>query len=251
MATQLTLVNRVLRRLREDEVDSVSNSAYAQLLAIWINDGMTDLGDSYAWTSLKHEITISMTQGVTEYDLSATVANGGVVPNGERPTTDRSMLIWDRNGNRPAAYLFASASDSTMNGQMRLMSEEDRVRRLQQDRDLQNLEPVDFSLKLAADGDGYLFTVWPEPAAARTVRISFWTPQADMEIDGTDDAVEIIVPATPVEAYVHMTASNERGEEMGEPGNVLEKRYFNLLGGVIEAATKNDERINVYESYRD
>jgi hypothetical protein len=251
MATQITLINNVLRRLREDEVETTDSGAYSQLIAMWINDGMRELSDRYAWSSLKHEITVTLAQGTSEYDISATVADGGDVPNTERPTTGESMLIWDRNGNRPSAYLFADASDATMNGQMRLMTEEDRVRRLQQDRDLQNLEPVDFSLKLAADGDGYLFTVWPTPAAARTVRISFWTPQAELSIDGTDDSTEIIVPNAAVEGYAHLTASNERGEEMGEPGNVLERRYINLLGGVMEAAMKNEERVNVYESYRD
>ena len=236
MATQLIMVNNVLARLREDPVASVSSDAYSQLIAMWINDGMRELSDRFAWTALEHEIEVSLIQGTAEYALSA--------------TTDESLLIWDQR-NRPVAYLYDDVSDGTMNGQMLLITEETRIRLESVNRAQQNLNPVHFSLKLATDGSGYLFTVWPAPQAARLVRIRFWTPQPDLAIDGTDNTTNNILNNPTIEAYVHLAAANERGEEMGEPGNILERRYNNLLGGIIEAAMMNDERANVYESHRD
>jgi hypothetical protein len=153
--------------------------------------------------------------------------------------------------NKPVAFLFDDASDTDTNAQMRLITEEDRYRKQQGDRSQTQIDPIDFSLKLKSDGDGYLLTVWPIPSAARTIRIKFWTPQAEIAYDGTADSTEIIVHNATVEAYAHMIASNERGEEMGEPGNVLERRWQGLLGGIMETAFKDGERLNVYESRRD
>jgi len=251
LATQLTLINNVLRRLREDTVATTNESDYSTLIAMFINDGIRDLSDRFAWKSLEHEITITLASGTIEYDLSDLVSAGGDVPDTERATTSESILMWDNTVNKPVAFLFGDESDATHNAHMSLITEEDRYRKQQNDRDLTQLEPYEFSLKLKSDGDGYLFTVWPKPLAARTVRIKFWTPQAEIATDGTADNTEVIVHNAVVEAYAHMIASNERGEEMGEPGNVLERRWAGLVGGIMETAFKDGERLNVYESHRD
>lgn len=252
MATQLTLINNVLRRLREDTVATPTESDYSTLLAMWVNDGIRALTDSYYWESLIHEITFELAASTATYDLSATIANGGVVTNGERPTTEHSMLEWDRTMRKPSAFLFDDVSDQNMNAQMRLISEADRTRKFQGRRDLSNELPVDFSLKLNPEGDGYDLSIWPLPTVARTVRIKFWTPQSELSIsDNTDSGTSVIVNSAVVEAYVHMIASNERGEEMGEPGSVLEQRYIALLGAAMEAPMRTEERENRYESVRD
>ena len=50
MATQLTIVNKVLQKLREDTVSSVANSSYAKLIAMFVNDAKEDLEDMWFWT---------------------------------------------------------------------------------------------------------------------------------------------------------------------------------------------------------
>ena len=100
MATQLTIINNVLRRLREDTVDTPTENDYSTLVAMWVNDGIRDITDRYTWESLKHEIVFALAASTTEYDLSATVANGGVVDNTDRPTTEHSMLQWDDRADR-------------------------------------------------------------------------------------------------------------------------------------------------------
>lgn len=246
---QLKMVNDILLRLREDAVESVNTNAYSQLVAMWINDGMAAVTDTFAFTSLKHEITIALVAGTIEYDLSATIANGGDVPNTGRTTSEDSMLIFQDTA--ASAFLFDDTSDKDTKARMRLITEDERYEKQQYDRTMVNLDPVDFSLKQTAEGDGLLFTVWPIPDAARTVRIQFWTPQGELGIDGSDDSTEIIVHNRTVIAYAHLIASNERGEEMGEPGNLLERRYLATLAATVELAIRNDERLNVYESYRD
>ena len=250
MASQLTLVNNVLRRLREDTVTSVADNAYAQLIAMWLNDGIREVCEAYDWSSLTHTVNVAVSDGTSEYDLSALVSGGGNVDNSDRATTTDSMLRFDAYG-RPLCWLFDTSSSDTPNIQLKLLTDDERVRMYNLDRDEAQVDPSYFSLSLNTDGDGYRITLYPEPDAARHLRIVFNTPQAELAIDGTDNSTEIIVPNAPVEAYVHMVAANERGEEIGEPGNMLERRYINVLGGAIEAAMTADIRSNKYESVRD
>lgn len=250
MATQLKLVNNVLARLREDAVASVADNAYAQLIAMFINDGVREVTEAYDWSSLLHTIKVAVVDGTLEYDLTALVASGGNVDDTGRVTTADSMLRFDSAG-RPIAFLYDDSADTDANVQLKLITEDDRNYKALLDTSEAQVDPNCFSLPMAASGDGYLIRFWPEPDAARELRITFWTPQADLAIDGTDDATSVIVPNQAVEAYAHMRAANERGEEIGEPGNILEAFYYRLLGGAIEAAMSADMRSNRYESRRD
>lgn len=249
MATQLTLVNNVLRRLREDEVTSVADNAYSQLIAMWVQDGIDDVTTSYDWSSLQHDITVAIVAGTSEYDLSLSVTNTGDVPDAERVTNNESLLLFS-NG-RPVAFLYDDSSDTDANVQLSYIMEADRARINSWDNDQDNEDPARFSLRQTDTGDGYKLTLWPAPSLNRELRIKFQTPQLDLAIDGTDDATEVIVPNKIVEAYAHMVAANERGEEIGEPGNLLERRFINRLGSAIEAAMASDIRANRYESVRD
>ena len=246
--TQLELVNNVLRRLREDEVTSIADNAYSQLLAMWLNDGITEVTNSYDFTALRHDITVAIAIGQSDYDLANTIAMSGDVPNAERVTTLESLLMWIDT--RPQAYLYADGSATDVDQFLRYITPDEMKRKQQLDVD-PNTYPSFFTLETDTAGKGLALTVWPEPATVRELRMTFWTPQAELAIDGTDDATSIIVPNKPVEAYVHLTAANERGEEIGEPGNMLERVYLARLAEIIEAAMSSDVRANRYESRRD
>lgn len=236
MATRLTILNKILRKLRETEATTVADSAYTKLLGQFINDGMDEVSENHDWTSLNHEIVVSLTASTFEYDLTA--------------TSEKSQLLFD-NDERPVAFLFDDVNDTDTNGQMRLISEAKRYRNYQGDRSLENLEPIDFSLVMAADGDNWLIRLWPAPSASRTLRINFWTPQAELTLTSADDSTEIIIPNRPVELYAYGMALNERGEELGEPGNLAERNYLNALGAAKENDMHGRIRVNEYEMYRD
>lgn len=250
MATQLTIVNNVLRRLREDTVTSVADNAYSQLIAMFINDGMREVQEAYDWRMLDSSVHFSTVNGQTEYDLSATVDTTGDVVSGGNTTNLDSMLRWDNSTHRPMAFSYDDSNQGE-GCQMWLLQDHARGRRQLQDTDQTNEEPVHFSIHQLSDGAGLGASLWPTPNAVKYIVMTFWTPQAELAIDGTDDNTNILVPVAPVEAYAHMTAANERGEEIGEPGNLLERRYTRVLGGAIEAAMTHDGRANRYESWRD
>jgi len=67
--TYLQLVNSVLRRLREDEVSSVSQTSYSRLIGEFVNDAKRSVEDSYDWTALRTTLTVSTIDSVFNYTL--------------------------------------------------------------------------------------------------------------------------------------------------------------------------------------
>ena len=209
MATQLNIVNDVLRRLREDEVSSVATSAYATLMAMFLNDAKEDLEDEWFWAVNEISIDTSITSdGARTYDLTS--------------TTDRSFLIRQINDQTPHAY------DVTTNQNGQLM--DIPLKRLQQVRDtyrgtVPDVEaPREFAITPDSDGRGYTLTLAQGATSARTWRTYWYAPQAELALDGTADNTGIVLPERPLFLRTLYYALNERGEEMGEPGGIAERK---------------------------
>ena len=67
--TYLEAVNKVLRRLREDEVVSVSSNPYSKLIGELVNDAKRLVEDAWDWSSLRTTLTVNTTAGVFSYNL--------------------------------------------------------------------------------------------------------------------------------------------------------------------------------------
>ena len=71
MSTQyLTIVNEVLRRLREDEVSAVANTTYSKMVGDFVNDAKRIVEDSHAWSTLRTTIVVPTVADTTEYSLT-------------------------------------------------------------------------------------------------------------------------------------------------------------------------------------
>ena len=71
MSTQyLTIVNEVLRRLREDEVSAVANTTYSKMVGDFVNDAKRIVEDSHAWSTLRTTIVVPTVANTTEYSLT-------------------------------------------------------------------------------------------------------------------------------------------------------------------------------------
>ena len=66
----LNAINRVLRRLREDEVASVTSNTYAKLVGDYVNDAVRLVEDSWDWSVLRKEIAVDTVADQREYNLS-------------------------------------------------------------------------------------------------------------------------------------------------------------------------------------
>ena len=221
MATQLVLVNNILRRLRETEVTSVASNAYAKLIAQFINDAKADMEDiNYEWSVYVTEVdTTILADGTRTYDLTG--------------TNDRSWLMRDFEEDRlPAAY------DITTDQMAQLCDFPYKI--LKKNRalsgDVDDVQrPTIFSVVADADGRGWTLELLWGASEARTWRTYWYIPQAELALDGTDDATGVLLPNRPIEMRAYFYALNERGEEMGEPGGVAETRAQVALASALEA----------------
>jgi len=225
MATQVTIVNNILRELREDTVTNVNDTTYAQLIAKFVNRAKGWMEDAnHYWSVYITEIdtTVLADSSTVTYDLTG--------------TTDRSVLMRDTERDwLPAAY------DITSNevGQLNDFPYSDilRERALTNNTSKTVTTPKAFAVLADSDGRGWtIHTLWPVTSteSARSWRSYWYVPQADLALDGTDDDTEIKLPALPIELYATYLALNERGEEMGQPGSLAAANAVDALGSALE-----------------
>ena len=68
--TYLDIVNKVLIRLREDEVSSVNQTAYSKLIGEFVNDAMRLVEDAWSWSALRTTLTVTTSQNIFNYVLT-------------------------------------------------------------------------------------------------------------------------------------------------------------------------------------
>lgn len=67
--TYLDLVNNVLRRMREEEVASVSESTYSKMVGDFINDAKKIVEAAWDWSALRTTLTITTSADIFNYVL--------------------------------------------------------------------------------------------------------------------------------------------------------------------------------------
>jgi len=70
--TYLEAVNRVLIRLREEEVTTVNQNSYSKLIGTFVNDAKRMVEDAWDWSSLRTTITVTTEADVFSYNLLGT-----------------------------------------------------------------------------------------------------------------------------------------------------------------------------------
>jgi hypothetical protein len=252
--TYLEVVNRILRRLRETEVTSVNETAYSKLIGEFVNDIKEEIEGDHAWSQLWQTVHFDsqIAPVLTFYDLSATRADGGKVTNGFPVTTERSQLLYETRDyftpvstGRATLPSFYDVTDT--NNAFRL-GEVDYSNHLGAEilgsGDTSD-QPSTFSRIFwpGAGGVGLLIQIDPIPTTVRTYSLGIYTPQAYLD-SVTDDTTEVTVPSRPVILGAYMLALNERGEELGEPGGLIEQRYLEAKDSAIERDNEAPHRLN-------
>lgn len=244
--TILQIINKVLRRLREDTVSAINETDYSYMVCEMLNDIHQEVLD-HDWSAMEHVIDVPVDASQRVLDLTRLEADGGDVLAGGRVTNNGSLLRFD--GGFPQAWVFDDTSD-TDGDQLLLVTPEQMEQLYQTSRDETSTDPSYFTLRQSPDRAGLQMVLWPTPTAARHIRMRFWTPEDEVDPD-TDSARTMLVPDRVLYLGTVMLALNERGEEMGEPGNVAERRFYSALSQAIEADLNIRQYGNRYESWRE
>jgi len=207
----LDAVNKVLKRLRERPVVSVSDTEYSELVGMFINDAKREVEEAWDWSALRTSLTVTTTEGAFNYELNGTqnsikvldvmnVSNNSFMAYQTAHWFDRQFLSSDVATGFPAYYTF--------NG-------------------------------VGTDGDT-LVDIFPRPDGVYTLRFNVIARSVDLE----DDADKFHIPPHPVVMLAYAKAVEERGEDNAQTGNTAFAQANKTLNDAIQLdANKHPEEL--------
>jgi hypothetical protein len=207
--TYLELVNKVLIRLRENTVSSVSENSYSMLIGDLVNKSKTFVEMSWNWNGLRKTFFIDTIPDVYTYVLTDS-RQGSKLINAWNDTTKRELtpmstgeaerqFLTNRQPSAPTHYSF--------NGMF-----------------------TDQSLKV---------NLWPIPDRSYFVSFNMFVPQTELVNDGD----VLLVPHRPVIEGAAALAVRERGEDGGEGSAFQNNDFVQFLSDAIssDAGLHSDE----------
>jgi len=198
--TYLELVNDVLIRLRENEVTSVSDTAYSKLIGKYVNDAKRQVEDAYNWNALSTTLTADTTASLFNYVLTGSGQRFRVIDAVNDSTDDYLRLKTTQDMNQ----LFLMTN--TESGAPRYY----------------NFNGTN------SNGDTQV-DVYPIPDGVYNLRFNIIKPQLPLSANAT----QLLVPSEPVILGAVARAVAERGEDGGLASNELYGLYKQSLGDAI------------------
>ena len=197
----LDAVNKVLKRLRERTVTSVSDTEYSELIGMFINDAKLEVEEAWNWSALRQSLTVTTTSDVFNYELNGTQNNVSVlyVTN----VTSNAFMQYQSAAWFDDKFLSATVATGT---------------------------PSNYSFNgVSTDGDT-LVDIYPKPDGVYTLRFNVVARTADLE----SDADKFNVPSHPVVMLAYAKAIEERGEDNAQTGNTAFANARALLNDAIQ-----------------
>jgi len=201
--TYLDLVNNVLRRLREDEVTTVSSNTYSKMSGDFVNDAKKLVEAAWDWSALRTTLTVTTSADVFNYVLTGS-QNKIKILNALNDTSNltleyQTQVYFDDKYllNTPAS---GAPAFYTFNG-------------------------------VNASGDTQI-DVYPKPDGVYTLRFNCTLRNDDL----TADTDNMLIPAQPV---IH-TAIALLARERGETGGTSAPEYFGIADKYLSDAIALD-----------
>lgn len=209
--TYLELVNAVLRRVRETEVSTVSQTAYSKLIGDYVNETKREVEDAWDWNALRTTLTANTTVDLFNYVL---------VGSGQRFKVLNAL-------NDTSNWFLKMASGKWMDEQFLLGDS------------VQKASPQYYNFNgVDANGDTQV-DIYPVPDGVYAIRFNVVLPQEDLSAD----LDKLSIPADPVIQGAVLKAIIERGEDGGRGSELQAEAYRKSVGNAIaiEAARYPDE----------
>lgn len=205
--TYLEVVNKVLRRLREPTVASVSENSYSALIGELVNVSKREIEDAWNWSVLRTTLTATTAPDLFNYVLSGAGTRFRVL---EVINDTDNFFMQPRDGRWFESHLLLT--------------------------DPQKGSPIYYNFNgVTVYGDSQV-DVFPIPDAVYTLRFNVVMPQDDLTLD-----TEVVqIPYTLLIEGVLARAIAERGEDGGNQDQ--EMRYRNMLADLI--AIENGQRVD-------
>ena len=201
--TYLNLMNNVLRRLREDEVTTVTANTYSKMVSDYINDAKKIVEESNDWSALRDTIVVSTTASDNGYSLTGgddNVKVMSVINDTQNCFMGYQTKDWFNDSLYIAEEVQGAPKYYTYNG-------------------------------LDSNGDTQVL-VSPTPDGVYSLRFDVIKRQADL----TSDTDVLLVPAMPV---IHLAVAL-LARERGETGGTSTGEYFAIADKFLSDAIAID-----------
>ncbi len=208
--TYLECVNRVLRRLRENEVTTVNETPYSKLIGDLVNVVKVEIEDSWDWSALRTTLTATTTASLFNYVL---VGSG---------TRLRVLDIINDTDN----FFIEQRGTRWFNEQFLINTE-------------QLGSPLYYNFNgVNSNGDSQV-DLFPIPDGVYNIRLNVILPQPELVADST----QIQIPALLLVEGTIARAISERGDDGGYIEQ--EQRYRSMVSDLIavESSQRLDEMV--------
>tara|TARA_R110002012_G_scaffold2597_1_gene12456 strand:- start:1808 stop:2461 length:654 start_codon:yes stop_codon:yes gene_type:complete len=207
--TYLNLMNGVLRRLREEEVADVTETAYSKMVGDYINDAKSLVQDSHAWSTLRKTIVVPTVADTTEYSLTGA---------GERVKLYSAI-------NDTSNFFMHYESPNWFNNAYYISGEVTGT-------------PDSYTFSGVDSNDDTKVRVYPKPSGVFSLRFDVCSREPDLAVDSDTTVL-------PAMAIIH-NAVALLARERGETGGTTTQDYFiiadkHLSDAIAQDAYKNPE----------
>jgi len=201
--TYLSLMNSVLRRLREEEVADVTETAYSKMGGDYINDAKSLVQDSHDWSTLRKTVVVPTVENTTEYSLTG--AGERVKLYSAINDTSNFFMHYETPNWFSNAYYISGEVSGT---------------------------PDSYTFSGVDNNADTKVRVYPKPSGVFSLRFNVIKRQANLSSD-TD---VILVPSMPVMHLAIALLARERGET----GGTSTAEYFRIADKFLSDAIAID-----------
>ena len=178
--TYLNIVNNTLKRLREREVSTVTESSYSDLIGILVNDAKQEIENAWDWSALRTTLSATTSDGIFNYELNGSQNNFKILD----VVNDTSNWFLDYREAHTFNNWFLNSTPQTG-------------------------EPRYYSFNgISPDGDTQV-DIYPIPNGAYDLRFNVILRTDDL----VNDSDQLTVPSLPVKLLAYAKAVEERGED--------------------------------------
>ena len=200
MATYLSLVNKVLVLLREDEVTSVGDTEYSTLIGRFVNLIKEEMEDAADWEVLRTTIQVATVADTWRYALTDATNRAKIL---DVFNDTKNMWMYEKNSKWMTAQL--NTAPVTRNSPM-----------------WYNINGVDSNEDLQVD-------IYPVPTGVEYLNFNMVVPEAELSAD--TDTTSMPTRALTLGAWA--MAISERGDEGGVNYNEIYGKYMSALADGI------------------
>jgi hypothetical protein len=207
----VTLVNNVLRRLREEEVTFVNQTSYSKLIGDFVNDAKTIVESAWEWSANNLEITVNAVPQNRTYAL----VGSGVAVRTINAINDTSDVF--------LKYETPTWFDKQYNTQEPVVG-----------------SPQYFTYRGFDENGDTLIEIYPVPDDNYTLLFNIVKDPVDLE----EDTDKLLIPHQPVVQLAYAMSLRERGETGGQSGveQFIVADAF-LSDAIALDASKNPEKL--------